>query len=232
MAMDFPDIVTGRYIDLGSLNFPALTGAASWTGWMSLRSRGGELNPMITKADLVGTFDMTWQVSVAGSGPAEVDGSLDTGSGAELLRVGNYGSTAPPVPFRFLAMTYDGTTKRVYIEGVEAGSAAQTGNVVTNAEAVAMGALNTGATIERQIEGLLEDVRLYDRGLSQAEIETMFALRGIDGIVHGLLHRWTMREVAPGVVASGAGSTKDLGPSQFNGTPTNGPIGAETDLRI
>lgn len=233
MSTDFPaPIATGRYIDLGTLNVPSGGSNFSWTGWMKLRNRGGEKNPMITKADATGIFEPDWELAIQGSGPAELFASLDTGSGTDRLDGGNFFVGAPPHIWHMISMTYDGTTKRSYIDAAEVASTGQTGNVVNTAEAVAMGALNAGATIERQIDGFIEDVRIYERTLSVAELETMFVLLGMDGIVDGLLHRWTMREWAPGVTASGVGATKDAGPSQFNGTPLNSPVGGESGLRL
>jgi hypothetical protein len=67
--------------------------------------------------------------------------------------------------------------------------------------------------------GIIDDVRIYNRNLSAAEIATIFASRGRDQILDGLVSCWLMDEGAPGVVATGAGSIKDLGVNRNNGTP-------------
>lgn len=67
------------------------------------------------------------------------------------------------------------------------------------------------------------DFRVYGRELTPAEVSTIHAARGGDGIVDGLLNRWLMNEGAPGAAASGAGSIVDqLGAD--SGTPNNSPV--------
>jgi hypothetical protein len=52
------------------------------------------------------------------------------------------------------------------------------------------------------LEGDLADVRVYDRILSDSEAETIFASEGHDGIVDGLVHRWTMDDDNDGTFVS------------------------------
>ncbi len=67
----------------------------------------------------------------------------------------------------------------------------------------------TGATEEEYFNGLLEDMRIYNRVLSAAEIATIYAQRGSDNILYGLLNRWVMNElpidtvVPPGITNFG-----------------------------
>jgi len=65
--------------------------------------------------------------------------------------------------------------------------------------------------------GDIEDARVYNRLLSEAEIQTIYAANGCDNITYGLQHRYLLRENAPGVVVSSkAGSVKDMGSLQKN----------------
>lgn len=68
-------------------------------------------------------------------------------------------------------------------------------------------------------DGILEDIRVYNRNLSAAEMKTIFACRGHDGIVDGLVSRWLMNEKPNGVVASGPNSVIDIGPNSNHGSP-------------
>jgi hypothetical protein len=115
---------------------------------------------------------------------------------------------------------------------VLAATGAQTGNIVGSAKATRIAAVDVAGSPEREINGFMADCRLYDRALSAAELQTMYTLRGVDGIVDGLLHRWELREWVPGATAGGAGQAKDSGPGQVNGTPLNSPLGAESGLRL
>ena len=89
----------------------------------------------------------------------------------------------------------------------------------------------TGSPVGEHYDGDLEDIRIYNRELSLAEVQTIFAVRGVDGIVDGLLHRWLLNEQAPDVGASGAGVIKDLTGAR-NGTPNSIPDYSISNLRF
>lgn len=82
------------------------------------------------------------------------------------------------------------------------------------------------------LDGYLEDMRIYDRVLTAAEIATIYGCKGTDSITYGLLHRWLMNEGSMDTVVSGAGVVKDRGPSQLNMTPSNSPVFAGTKLKF
>ncbi len=72
-------------------------------------------------------------------------------------------------------------------------------------------------------DGYLDDIRIYNRVLSLAEIETIYACKGVDRINYGLLHRYLLNEGPENSLATGTGSIKDLGLIQNNMTPNNSP---------
>ena len=66
-------------------------------------------------------------------------------------------------------MTYDGATLRLYVNGVQVSSVARTGSIATSANPLQIG----GDSIYGQyFQGLIDEVRVYNRALSQAEIQT------------------------------------------------------------
>ena len=68
-----------------------------------------------------------------------------------------------------LASTYDGSTFRFYVNGALASSLTLTGPIATSGNALRIG----GNTIWSEwFAGLIDDVRIYGRALTQAEIET------------------------------------------------------------
>jgi hypothetical protein len=68
------------------------------------------------------------------------------------------------------AAVWDGATMKLYKNGVEVGNLAKGGTLSTNPDAnVAIGNQPVG-TPGRPWDGLIDDVQLYDRGLSEAEI--------------------------------------------------------------
>jgi hypothetical protein len=74
--------------------------------------------------------------------------------------------------WRHVATTYDGARLRVYIDGKAAGSKAITGRTCVSGQPLAVGAKNAPAKglLEAFWDGRLDDVRIYDRALSVAEI--------------------------------------------------------------
>lgn len=59
-------------------------------------------------------------------------------------------------------------------------------------------------------DGLIEDVRLFDRYLSEEEIQTIYATAGTDNIVDGLIYRYKFNEDSVGAtIPTTAGFVKD-----------------------
>ena len=69
-----------------------------------------------------------------------------------------------------VAATYDGTTMKVYVNGVEEGSLAGPASIVTNNLGLGIGAQPDGVS---QLQGAMDDVHLYNRALSLAEIQAL-----------------------------------------------------------
>jgi hypothetical protein len=138
-------------------------------------------------------------------------------------------SMAPPAAgsWHSFAYTFDGTTHRLYADGVFT-----TSSVVAPQTAVPLdfrlGHWSGGGEF---YSGILDDIRYYSRLLSADEIGTIHACRGVDGIVSGLQRRIILNEQAPGVVAAGVGTVKDSGQQQQNGTPSFSPVYAAGQLR-
>lgn len=85
--------------------------------------------------------------------------------------------------WHFGAYTYDGTTHRLSIDG---------GTPATGTTTPDSGTQDYASSTERQtnlFEGLLEDVRVYDRQLQQAEVDLIYAARGRDAVVDGMVVR-------------------------------------------
>jgi hypothetical protein len=73
-------------------------------------------------------------------------------------------------------------------------------------------------------DGMIADFRMYDRALRLEEIQSIYHMRGTDGIRFGLVQGWLLNEGAPGVAAVGAGSVKDRSAFQRNINPVNSPV--------
>jgi len=91
-----------------------------------------------------------------------------------------------------LAMTYDGSYIRLYINGELDSSYAQTGSIFTTTNWLAIGCKPTGpwggAGTYAYFNGIIDEVRIYNRALSQQEIQT--DMGGLPPAEHDFSMRW------------------------------------------
>jgi tetratricopeptide (TPR) repeat protein len=76
--------------------------------------------------------------------------------------------------YDFLALTYDGSQMRFYVNDKLIISKNATGNIVHNSYALVMGKHSTRTSEE--FKGLLDDVRIYNRALSPSEVQQLYLL--------------------------------------------------------
>jgi phosphodiesterase/alkaline phosphatase D-like protein len=89
-----------------------------------------------------------------------------TFGGANVQAYGT--ATLPLNTWSHLAETYDGTTLRLYVNGTQVGSRAQTGAITTSALPLTIG----GDTLYGQnFQGLIDEVRVYSAVLTPAQIQ-------------------------------------------------------------
>jgi hypothetical protein len=90
-----------------------------------------------------------------GSGPSETDA------------VGTAGVAANT--WTFLAVTYDGSTMRLYVNATQVASTSGSGNIETSTGQLSIG----GDSIWGQyFQGLIDNVRIYNQALTQSQIQT------------------------------------------------------------
>jgi Concanavalin A-like lectin/glucanases superfamily/Bacterial Ig-like domain len=75
----------------------------------------------------------------------------------------------PANTWTFLTGTYDGATMRLYVNGTQVSSRAMTGNLSVTAGALRIGG---NAVWGEYFAGRIDDVRIYNRALTAAEIQT------------------------------------------------------------
>ena len=184
----------------GNQKTATLAGGAGWStagrygGAVTLNGTTSEVDP-----PALGTFYKTaftleaWvlkqstkvDVGIVGAWAAGQNGGpmiwVDHANGRYRLTLGssfaNYldsGRTPTVGQWQHVAATYDGTTARFYVGGVETASASFAGNV-GDATTWRIGAYGLPAT--GFLDGHLDNVRIYDRALSAAEVEIDAASR-------------------------------------------------------
>ena len=68
-----------------------------------------------------------------------------------------------------MAVTYDGSALRLYVNGTQVGSRAATGAIQTTTNPLWIGGNQPDGEFFR---GLIDEVRVYNRALSQADVQT------------------------------------------------------------
>jgi hypothetical protein len=98
---------------------------------------------------------------------------ISTTAGTSIVQVGQ---TISDEGWHHFAATYDGSTVRTYIDGVARNTASVTGNIVYETTALTLGGSATFP--DESMYGSVDEVRLFNRVLTGAEIASTMAVRG------------------------------------------------------
>jgi hypothetical protein len=132
--------------------YPTSSGGGSWRNVLIKERTNGEVYNLYSNAD---TNAPTVYV-VRSADPSQ---ALDARGTAQL----------PLNTWSHLAVTFDNTTLRIFVNGVQVGSRAVAGPLLTSTGVLRFG----GNSIWGEyFAGRLDDIRIYNRALSAAEIQT------------------------------------------------------------
>ena len=132
-----------------------LTSGMTLEAWVNPKTLGGWRDIIFKDTDIYFLMGSTPQ------------GQPDLGGSFASANV--YGTAALATnTWTHVAGTYDGTTMRFYVNGVEVASLAQTGTINTSSGALTIGG---DASNGQYWSGLIDEVRIYDRALSATEIQ-------------------------------------------------------------
>jgi len=181
-------------------------------------------NPGLAIQRVMGS-ENAWEIRFGTGSPGTLSNDLNQGGGNL-----NSNTTFEALKPYHVVCTYDSdNTGQIFIDGVL--DATGTGQTGSPGSAVLRLGHTTDAT-GQYFNGLLEDVRIYDRVLSENECMTIYSCKGTDNIKYGLLHRWTFTEGSIDTVAvDTTGSIKDWGVNSLNMTPVNNPTFKGTRLK-
>jgi hypothetical protein len=155
-----PD-VTSSSLDLTTgMTLSAWVNAAQFNGWetIMLKERG------------VGAMSYALYAQDGGvlNGGADAPSGVVRADAADQAVQGT--SPVPLNVWTHLATTYDGTTQRIYINGTLVASRPQTGTIAVGNGALRIGGNNSWAG--EFFSGLIDEIRVYNRALTDAEITT------------------------------------------------------------
>ena len=127
-------------------------------------SVAGNWRTVVMKERSGGLLYTLYSSNTAGRPSAWIRRTVDTETtGPTALAVDNWAH---------LAMTYDGTNLRLYVNGTQASVRAAAGSIATSTLPLRIGG---NAIWGEYFGGLIDDVRIYSRALSAAEIQTDMA---------------------------------------------------------
>jgi hypothetical protein len=226
MAIEFGGSGSGEHVDFGTLDLPSGLSALTILAWVKFNSFTLGDQRIISKAT---SHDVSahWFM-LSGNTSSQMRVRLKTG-GTTTTHLED-SAAINTGQWYHMGFVYDGSNIIFYRDGVQNGSSSKTGVIDTSGSVEVRIADNPGIH-RKELDGFVEDCRIYDRALSSSEVATLFASRGMDSNVHGLLHRWGLNEGPPGVAATGAGSVKDLR-GGIDGTPASSPVYRTSELSL
>lgn len=121
-----------------------------------------------------------------------------------------------------VAGTFDGNNSKIYVNGVLKGTTPFTGTIVSSPYPLNIGHLaDPGQPADRFFNGYIDEVKIWHRALSQAELQANMNVQMDTSVAHpGLVSYWRMN--------NGTGATvTDLSTGGHNGT-TNGTTWSTT----
>lgn len=116
-------------------------------------------------------YRMRFRVSLGGSTEKLIDGG---GSGSLPDTVGGTNVDLAANTWYFAAAVYDGSTMKIYLDGVLIASADQTGTRDTNTAQVWMGDNPISVDVNRPFDGIIDEVAVFSRALSGSEITALY----------------------------------------------------------
>ena len=244
-AMDFNGTTQyGVVPDAGSLDITDSITLAAWVKPEQLATQY-----LVKKATNGGTNGYELSLSSSGSSwPNKVFFRFNQATSGDTYRINSttlypYGGST----WIHIAGTYDGTTMRLYVNGVQESSLATTIAIAANSLGLGIGAQADGVS---KFMGQMDDVRIYHRALSASEIaalattatHTITATAGPNGaiapvgavvVAHGASQTFTITPAAGyhilDVLADGA-SAGAVGTYTFNNVTTNHTIAASFQI--
>ena len=154
--------------DSASLNLSKAMTLEAWVYPTSLNSSGGNWDAVVAK-DHTGdtTNDIEYALYAAqGSG---------TGPSTHVLIGSDRGTgNTSPLPLNqwsFISGTYDGTTLRTYVNGIQVSSKNQTGLILSTTNPLRLG----GDWDQEMFTGVLDNVRVYNVALTATQLKTDMA---------------------------------------------------------
>jgi len=166
------------YVALGTLDVTG--GTITLAAWFKADAFSGQGNRIVDKSTGSTEANHYWMLGTYYlSGVGEVLRTRLRANGTVTTFLAPTGALSPNVWYHGAA-TYDGATIILYLNGVEVGRTPKTGMLDTDNTVPAQLGRNTSGLTVTHWDGLLDDVRIYTRALSAAEITALYNAAAAD----------------------------------------------------
>ena len=196
-----------------TVNFVGTLNTGSVWGWF----RPGSITDarILNKSDGLNDADQTIMFGISTVGGGQIRCIMD---GIPLSSV----EAIALDTWHLIACTYDGTTIRLYFNGVEVDTALHAGVIGTDARNTRIASTGHDTTL-RNFDGDIADVGLTDSFLPASIITSMNSARGAFSTFGDIRYRWLINDREPAIVI-GATSVATIGPVAIaKGSGTNSP---------
>lgn len=170
LFLNAPAHNTGKYVTVPNSSFVNLSGSdATFSMWINpvVNNWSTNYTSLIAKREVgIGT---------------EYEIYLEQGTGKLGFYNGSLFTTSyiPPTnTWTLITVTISGTTCTFYANGVSQGSMSACSIGANNAASFLIGWFDDGGSDQGQFDGTIDDVRVYNRALSQADINELYAYTG------------------------------------------------------
>ncbi len=164
-AMLFPG-TSGNAVNLGTFNPSEKTGMLTVSLWAKWNGLSGLYQGLIGKRDTWADGETMWQIEAS-----QTSGVLSFGRYNTSLNSGN--KVLPVGEWTHIAVTFDGTTTRFYVNGVQTASSTTWSFGPDREASLQIGCDNSGGG--NPFNGAIDEVKLYDIVLTPAEIQALAA---------------------------------------------------------
>jgi len=163
-------------VDVGNVDVPG--SAFTLATWFNADSFGITDARIMSKAVGVQEQEHHWMLStITEQGETRLRFRLKTGTTTSTL-IASQGALQTNTWHHAVAL-YDGTTMKLFLDGLEVGSTPKTGSVAVNAGIpVAIGNQPPGGPSDKSFHGRIDDVRLFAQALTQEQITALASGEG------------------------------------------------------
>jgi Concanavalin A-like lectin/glucanases superfamily/Pentaxin family len=160
---------SGEYVSVPSSTSLRITNAITIAAWIKISRKTGDSSDQL----IVSKNGYDYILNVYGTNRGANVGKIEVG-GNSLSPAWLVGSTVvDDNKWHYIVFTYDGSMKKIYVDGTLDAYASTSGGFASTTGALRIGCQPSGDY--RQVNGIIDEVRIHDRALSQTEISNYYS---------------------------------------------------------